>query len=36
MMSLTTWVRPVLSPALLHTVNSVVLCFCVAGHYSDA
>jgi hypothetical protein len=36
MMPSTTWVRPVLSPASLHTVSSVVPCCCVAEHCSDA
>jgi hypothetical protein len=34
MMSLTAWERPVLSPTLLHSVNSVTLCCYIAGHYS--
>jgi hypothetical protein len=36
MMSLTAWVRSVLSPALLHMVSSVASCYCINGHYSNA
>jgi hypothetical protein len=36
MMSSTVWERPVLSPALLHSVSSVVPCCYVADHCSGA
>jgi hypothetical protein len=34
MMSSTVWARLVLSPATLHSVNNVVLCYRVACHCS--
>jgi hypothetical protein len=36
MISSMTWERAVLSPALLHSVSSVVSCCYVTGHYSSA
>jgi hypothetical protein len=36
MMSSLVWVRPVLSPVVLHSVSSVMPCCCVAGHCSGA